>query len=504
MQVQQQRKTVQTTQKIILWGLVVVGMVAGGCASRNRVKALPRRTTLRTLQLKTPGAPAPAQPAPAPAWLKEKRLSLGKCVWLALRNNPRVRSSWERVRAASDRVGQSKASYFPQIDLRAGSERRQTQVPSDVEPKYLRTLHSARFSVSQLLLDGGARKARLAAARAEMASGNWQHDSTLLNVALETEVAYYQLLAAKALRTLEQENVRRRAYHLNRAQKRYEVGLGRDLAVSEAKAQHADALLRHVEARNEVRLRRGQLAAVMGLLPSVPFEIEDLPDSLREQHMEDADALLKEAAAKRPSLLSAAAEITRIRRQLDAERAERWPRLSASAEYGWRDTHILPEEKDEWALGINLTWPLFTGLDRTYRIREAKAQLRRAQAEYETLLRSVELEVWTAYSQLLRADEAMTAADIFLDSATKNVQMAEKAYSAGKATTVELIDAQATFVRASSRRIGTRLDWHMALVRLERAVGRSWQSEAEASAPPPAPQPDSQPEAGAHKGGVRK
>ena len=417
-------------------------------------------------------APAPVMQAPPPS-LGEASLSLGQCVRIALENSPRLKRSWHGTRSAGAALGESRGLYLPRLELAADAERRQAQVITEVTDKFMRSSRSAGFTLRQMLLDGGGRRAEVDSAEAALLSAGFQHNSLLLDVALETEAAYYRLLAAQSLLDVAAKSLEHRTRHLELASTRLAAGKGRRVDVSQARAEAADAALSVVDARSEMRTRRGQLAVVMGLPVTTRLAIQDIPESARQAEARDVEELIKLAFRDRPRLKSAAAEIARLRHDLRAEQAARWPELTASAQYGWRGVHVLPEEGKEWAVGVGLRVPLFTGFQRSYRIAQGRAALQAALAEHEAQLREVEIEVWRAYSDVLRADEAVAAAGTFVESARENVEMVEKACEAGLATLVELIDAETVATRALNRRVTATLDWRLAVARLARAVGTS-------------------------------
>jgi len=419
----------------------------------------------------------PPEAVPKP---EEGPLSLARCVDIALRNNPQTRVSWQNALAAAARLGMARGLYLPQAEFNATAQRQQYQVLTEVEAVFLRTTYDASFGVRQLLLDGGSRRATVSAAEAALRGADFRHNSMLLDVALGTEVSYYRLLGAKSLLEVAEETVRQRTRHLELAQKRRKAGVGRLVEVLQANAEKADAELSVVESRHQVRDMRGRLASVMGLRVSTPLEIQDVPEGMREVEREDVERLLGEAARSRPTLQAAVEEVTRLRHALEAERAARWPELNASGSYGWRDTDV-PPQRSEWSLSLGLRVPIFTGFQRTYRIAQARAQYEAARANYESRLRDVELDVWEAYSGVLRAEEAIKAAERFVESSRESVIVAEREYKEGTATIVELIDAQTALTRALNRKVVAGLDWHLALARLERAVGRSFNSSARTS-----------------------
>ena len=404
-------------------------------------------------------------------------LSLAQCMWEALENNPRTRVSWRKARGAAAALGAARGQYLPQVEFRSTAQRQQFQVLTEIEDKFLRTTYDAAFGVRHLLLDGGVRRATVNAAEAGRDSADFVHHSVLLDVALATEVAYYELLAAQSLLQVGEDMIRQRAQHLKLARELKDAGLGRRVDELRAEAEKADAELAVVEARNLVRVTRGRLASTMGLRVTSAVQIMDIPEHTRRAEQEDVERLLTEAARNRPRLRAVVAEVNRLRHVLEAEKAARWPQLNASGSYGWRDTRLLPGERKEWAIALSLSVPLFTGFQRTYRIFQADEELESAIAGYEQLLRDAELEVWEAYSSVLRADEAIEASETFLASSRESLSVTESEYKQGKATIVELTDAQTGLTRALNRKVKARLDWYLAIARLERAVGKSWSQD---------------------------
>ena len=424
---------------------------------------------------KTPRAPSPEEPS----LIREGPLSLAQCIYVALENSPQLRSSWRDTRSSAATVGQALSRYYPQFEFNANYQRRQSQVLTEVDAQFLRSTHDAHFSVTQLILDGGRREASLQAAKESLRSANFLHNSTLLDVALQTETNYYNLLGSQALLEVAQESLKRREHHVELAEKKYESGLARKVEVSQARAERADARLSVVEARSRVRRARGQLATSMGLPVSSDVNIKKVPPKDQKETTKHADALLQEAVKHRPRLKAATAELKRMEKQLEAEKAARYPTLQATGQYGRRDEHFLPEERPDWSVGLGLNLPIFTGFQRTYKIIQARERLRKAEADYENLLRNIEQEIWKAYSEVLRTSEAVVAARSFVESARENVETAEKAYDSGLANITELIDAQTTFTRARNRLVSARLEQRMAIARLERSVGRSWKPRVE-------------------------
>jgi len=323
-----------------------------------------------------------------------------------------------------------------------------------------------------VLFDGGARPSAVSAANSELRHANFRHVVTLRDLALEVTKAYYELLAAKQLRKVAEETVTQAAYHVALARARHKSGVAARSDVLKAETERADARLASVRTKSNVRIARGRLANVMGLRVSRQFEVADAPQDAHQQGLAEIEQLLDEAAAKRPALRAALARVEQHRAQLRATQARYWPTLSADANYGWEDRHFAPD-REEWSAGISLDLPVFTGFRRGHRVRRAKSSLSQSLAEYDGMLRGVELDVWVAYSRVIEATEAIDAADALVASAQESARVAEGEYKSGVGAMVALTDAQTARTEARTRLVQAKLDWRLARAQLERAVGRS-------------------------------
>jgi outer membrane protein len=424
-----------------------------------------------------PGKTSSVSPASEPAIsrtsdLSGRKLTLAESIVLALENNPQATSSWQAARAAAARVGQTKSGYLPTVGFTSSATRGNPAELDDEVDTGVQNTYDAIFGVRYLLFDGGGRKARVQGAEAELLAANFRHNAVLQDVALSVEEGYYALLAAQRLMEVAIETVKQRDYHVQIAEARHRTGLVAKSDVLKAQTEKADADLGLVQAENAVRLAKGQLASVMGLRVSESFEIADVPDTEHRQELADIESLLDEAAGNRPELQTALAQIDIQRAEVKAAESRLWPSLSLDNSIGWLGRTFLPSQ-DQWNVGAGLDVPLFTGFDRTYQLHRAKANLAKAIADQHGVLQGVELEVWTAYWQIIESNQAIEAASRLVASAEESAGMAEGEYKNGTGSMIELIDAQTTRTAARTRLIQTGLDWYTAMARFERAVGRT-------------------------------
>lgn len=406
-----------------------------------------------------------------PISLAGRVLSLGQCVAIALSQNPLTRESWQRTRAAAAARGQAHSAYLPSADFSAGANRADQVILDSSRDTGAADTFNADFGASYLLFDGGARAAGLRGARADLLAANFAHNATLQDVALQVTEAYYQLLAARELKQQAAKTVRQTQYHVDMAKARHQNGLVARSDVLRAETERADANLQMVRATSEVRLARGQLANTMGQGPSEPLKVAELPENNKQFELQNIKHFIKEAEKQRPELRAALAGLEAKRARIQSAKSRYRPTITVNTDYGWRDRSLVPN-RDEWSLGLGLNWSLFEGLNRQYTVRRAQADLAASAAGYEKLLRGVELEVWTAYVRLTEAGQAIEAAKALVASARESARVTEGEYKNGTASIIETIDAQTARTAANVGLVRARLDWHTALARLKRALGR--------------------------------
>ena len=240
--------------------------------------------------------------------------------------------------------------------------------------------------------------------------------TTLQDVALAVEEAYYELQTAKWVAKVAGETVTQTQYHVDLARARHKSGMVARSDILKAETEKANADLFLVKANSAVRIGMGRLANTMGMKVSQPFEVAEHPEDIRDRELASIDLLLDEAARNRPELRAILAQIESRRAEVKEAEAQYWPVISMDAGYGSRDDTFVPS-RDEWSIGIRLGLPIFTGFDRTYRLQRARSELAATTAQYEELLRDVELEVWDAYLRIVEADQTIQASEKLVASA---------------------------------------------------------------------------------------
>lgn len=177
------------------------------------------------------------------------------------------------------------------------------------------------------------------------------------------------------------------------------------------------------------------------------------------------DALRKQVADNSPELARARAETVRAERQLDFERAQRWPNFAIKG--------AVNEDPDVRAsqVGVVVRIPIWDR--RSGPVGEAAAQLSRARNELEAQTFSLAQSLEVAYQHYEIAQTQVTALESgIVRQAESALKVAEAAYRFGERGFLEVLDAQRVFRAARAELISARYELATAWVEIERLRAR--------------------------------
>ena len=125
-----------------------------------------------------------------------------------------------------------------------------------------------------------------------------------------------------------------------------------------------------------------------------------------------------------------------------------------------------------WEAGVRVMWTVNDTFATAPAVAEAKARTVMV-AEQKTLLReALQLEVASAYTDMKKAVSSIEAAERGLTAAEESLRVRSELFKSGRATSVDLIDAETEVTRGRLRRLDAHVGLLVAKTRLDHATGR--------------------------------
>jgi outer membrane protein TolC len=243
--------------------------------------------------------------------------------------------------------------------------------------------------------------------------------------------------------------------------------------VLQAETAHGQAVLARIQAEAAAKTARGTLAVTLGLTADQTFKLdpEPVPAQLPELTARMAD-LMAEAARQRPDLKAAQAQRDAAEENIAVARAAGRPTIAIGALKSYQATSGGVPSENYNQIGLSVSWPLFTGFNASYGVRQAEAILQAQDANLEQVGLSVTLDVWNGYYNLESANQQLTATAALNKTAADNLDVALGRYQSGIGTIVDVLTAQTAAASARQLRINAELNWKVARAQLALALGR--------------------------------
>lgn len=190
--------------------------------------------------------------------------------------------------------------------------------------------------------------------------------------------------------------------------------------------------------------------------------------ALSEQPLND---LIQSALNARSELAALGAHAEALSLQSDAQRAMLLPQLALSGGYSYFENEIL-DRQGFAAVGIGVSWNLFDGGVVRNRSESLRRASRAAQYRLDDLRTQVQLEVRQAWLDVRAAQARIAALKEARSQAEENVRMSRELYAGELGTNTQVLDAVTLQIAATNNHDNAVLDEALALLTLERAVGR--------------------------------
>lgn len=398
-------------------------------------------------------------------------LRLEQAIEIALRQHPNVLAAENSVEAGKSRVGQARSGYFPHIELSAGYSKYNLVPgtfflpPGTGRPPFDR--YSAAASLNQTIFDFGKTANQVSVQRHDLEALREDLKATANDVAFDVKQAYFGVARAERNRKVAQETVRLYEQHLDRAEEFFKAGVSSKFDVTKARVDLSNARLGLIRAENALKLAIINLNNAMGMPNAPVYTVEDVLSY--QKYGVTFDEALERAYKNRPELNALSARKEASDKSVSLARKGFFPVLTGNASYNWAGEEFPLE--GGWSATVTLTFPLFSGFLTYHQVGEAKANLRIISANEEALRQAVLLEVNQSYLNLLEAEERIAAAELAVQQARENLDIANGRYQAGVGSPIEVADAEVAYSSAQMDYIQALYDYRIAQASMERAMG---------------------------------
>jgi outer membrane protein len=417
----------------------------------------------------------------------------------ALQNDPQLREAEANRLAALESKPQALSALLPQLNASGTVEHeRDTGSSNTVEsvtvpggPNFLESFPFDGHTVTHTHKYGVDLKQNIfkwenwvALQRADSQVAQAEADYQAAQQDLISRVAqrYFDVLASEDDLDAQQGALVSVSRQLEQAEKRYEVGLIAVTDVQEARAAHDSSAAAVIAAKRTVASAQELLREITGDLfdtlarPVEPFELAN-PDPVSEDRWVDM------ALQQNLSLVSSRLAADIARENVSSARGGHYPSLDLVAN-GYKvsndGTSINSDgtpygsqslDQTQKSIGLQLTFPLYSGGMVSSQVRQAVYQQRAAKERLERVARQTEHDARDSYLGVLSEISRVKALRRALESNATALQATESGYEAGTRTAVDVLESRRLWIQAQTDYSRSRYDYMINMLKLEQAAG---------------------------------
>ena len=289
---------------------------------------------------------------------------------------------------------------------------------------------------------------------------------------------FYQIIVNRELVSVNEQNVHLLEAQLKDQQNRFEAGTVPRFNVLQAEVQLGNQIPQLITAQNNLRISKLQLAKTLGLDfqrrrgDSPPLEvIGDMPYIPRPIELADAIEMGKQ---RRPFLKQGRANVLNQLQQVRAAAGQYLPTFTTTGGGEWVSSPINSSWHDiskGWTALVQGSLPIWDSGAIAGQVIQQRALLSETKITYDDDVRQVELEIQTAYSNLLQNEELVKSQEKNVELADEALRLAKARLDAGAGVQLDVLNATVQLLTAQSTRLQALFGYNSSLAEFDRATG---------------------------------
>ena len=298
-----------------------------------------------------------------------------------------------------------------------------------------------------------------------------QARSSKISMVKQVKQAFYAvLLAQEAYNVMNQvyENAQK---NFEKADQRFNVGKASEVERLRAQVTMLNAEPNVSSAENAVLLATWQLKAVMGIDLGTEVEVVGNLNDYTEQML--APYASEEDLSGNSSLLQLDIQDRMLESTIRMQKRQYIPTLAASINYNYS---AMGDDELRWfpssTAALSLSIPVFDGLQKHYAIKQTKVTRNMLALQREDTERNLRIAIRNFNDQMALCVKNYEAANATVEIAQKSYDISAKMYEVGKATMVELNDAQLALQQAQLTQAQAVYNYMVTKASLDELIGK--------------------------------
>jgi outer membrane protein len=404
-------------------------------------------------------------------------LQLSAAVVKVLAQYPTISMAMEALNSADAKIGLARSGYLPNVDISA-SYTRIGPVPSFDFPSfghiqlYPENNFNGALNVQQPIYDFGKTAKRVTSEQEAKNLTEEGIETVKQHLTYRVISLYYTILYIQEAIKIKDQQIDDLGKHFNVVEKMKETGSATDYEVLSTQVKLIASQTQKTDLETARNVQMAMLNTLLGQPENTVLILS--AETVTPITSEVQDSSVVQALRNRSEIQAALAREKLMETRIDLAKAENNPVLQAYASAGGKNGFVPDIEKirANYAAGIGIRIPLYDASRTKYNINLAKISLANSQYEKDYITREITNEVVDSYQKEIAAVKKVEQSDSQVQQALKAFELANRSYSAGVITNLDLLDATTALSESRLMLLKAKIDLLVGYYGLQLAEGR--------------------------------
>lgn len=305
----------------------------------------------------------------------------------------------------------------------------------------------------------------------DIAKAQWE--KSLSEVVFRTDELFWQVLAMEEKLELTHAWLHMQQQLVYDLENLHEEGIVTQNQVLQARVKHNEVELLRVRAENGLKLSRMALNQLLGLPLLSELKLQaDFEPAVLTLAKDELTGVALEQRAELHILNQAVAIANEL---VKVNRAEMLPTVGLVAGYTYTNPNpyngFQSEFGGDYTIGVGVSIPIYHFGDRRRQVSQSRIELEKARLQQEEAKEMISLQVSQGIFSLEEARTRRELSELSIQQAQENLALWQNLFSEGRATTRDVLEAQAHWQEARQAGITARNEEKMAITRLQKYIG---------------------------------
>ncbi len=408
---------------------------------------------------------------------------LDRLISKTVANNFDVAAAVKRIDMARNVLKETEAGYFPTISLSGGYTHSQSSgaLSRPVAP----STRSASFSLGanmnweidlfgRIRANANAQKAAVNVARADF-------NAVMVSLCAKVATAYMELRVCQKQLAVNRAHISSQEKVVKITEARFEAELADMLDVTQARTVLYNTQSTLPGIQSKIRTLINTLSILVGEYPGALAEELAVETALPGYHIAIDTGVPTDILRRRPDIQQAEMTLAQYAAQIGIAKKDFLPTLSLTGAIGTearKGDDLFGAHSMSYSIAPQLSWTLFDGLARNYRVAEAKLQFESAIDSYNLTVMNAVGEVDNALQEYDATLKSIELQEKVVEQSEKALRLAINLYKTGLTAFSNVVDGQMSWLTSQNELVSLEGEALTSLITIYQALGGGWESQS--------------------------